>query len=694
MARYRESPPKSTEPDVGATNGSSDRDAPVRMSEEYVSRLESELAALKANVKDMGDPSEPVKSAPSSTDAPNLKRAPSAKIAPPQGKATASSKTTLDEDLEKAQAKYSDDRLAKFEAALEEKFKQSGGYDSDLERELIAAENMPSAHEVAVGKVTASKNAKALQNKKNEIDAVNAPFKTQNEWMDEYRKEDDASNVPVSGASNLNARRPSTADPTQAEGRVAVKESTARPFTASLSSKTSTESPLEEIDAARAAVAATRASAPSLAVTCTRVPKNTKGAPNASFLGSGAHGDQLPRPSVLIRSVRKSATVPKPPSFLSRDAARAKTISEQRLEQDLAVEQALLEAELRKQFKAAPVPKSTKEPRFTAMLETEIARRERNREMRKQALVETEQPFSFYVRDQQSKTEKSESQKANRFNKFQRKFKAKEIPKAVKELRLPSMEHEAQRRKEEIKMNAEIALKESKMPDRMAANLAKAGGVATNTDDKNASKKKKWSFQPAPRKPVPDFDALHASFFRRLKEAKQSRSSTTVSEFKLHEKTTPQRKAELRKIENDRTLDENTLPEARWPFASLRAKVTSTPPPEFVNSVDPDFLKKNENLATKLRRQAVVKAKAKGHYATKEEREALLDQERERENRRRAAAWARTQTSSSFGKAGSMDQRDDVAAAARRKQQNQIAKETVERVLMENNVYTYVEGGV
>ena len=169
MARYRESPPKSTEPDVGATNGSSDRDAPVRMSEEYVSRLESELAALKANVKDMGDPSEPVKSAPSSTDAPNLKRAPSAKIAPPQGKATASSKTTLDEDLEKAQAKYSDDRLAKFEAALEEKFKQSGGYDSDLERELIAAENMPSAHEVAVGKVTASKNAKALQNKKNEI---------------------------------------------------------------------------------------------------------------------------------------------------------------------------------------------------------------------------------------------------------------------------------------------------------------------------------------------------------------------------------------------------------------------------------------------------------------------------------------------------------------------------------------------
>jgi hypothetical protein len=53
--------------------------------------------------------------------------------------------------------------------------------------------------------------------------------------------------------------------------------------------------------------------------------------------------------------------------------------------------------------------------------------------------------------------------------------------------------------------------------------------------------------------------------------------------------------------------------------------------------------------------------------------------ERLRENKRRAVAWARTQ-----GR----------AAAARRKQQNQIAKETVERVLMENNVYTYVESGV
>ena len=69
--------------------------------------------------------------------------------------------------------------------------------------------------------------------------------------------------------------------------------------------------------------------------------------------------------------------------------------------------------------------------------------------------------------------------------------------------------------------------------------------------------------------------------------------------------------------------------------------------------------------------------------------------ERLRENKRRAVAWARTQgRAAGGGIAYSLDNRDDVAAAARRKQQNQIAKETVERVLMENNVYTYVESGI
>ena len=710
---------------MDATDGSSiatgttrpDPNDPNRMSEEYVSRLESELAALKASVQTMGSPGKSAApSAPpratetgehkSKSSLPNAgpdKSGP-ARNAPPFGKATAVSKTTLDEDLAKAQAKYSDDRLAKFEKAMEEKFAASGGYDSDLEREMAAAEGMPNAHELAVGKVDAGKRAKLIASEKAETDAVNAPFEKQNEWMDEYRKAEDqeaeTKNAPISGAANLAARTatlvPADEDDKGDKGsgsNTVATDVSADEAASRNASKASTEATVAELDAARAAVAATRASAPATPIARARAPVAHK--PAASFLGGGAHGDGLPRPDVLVRKTKRAATVPNPPSFLSRDASRAKTIAEQRLEHDLAVEAALEEAELKKRFVPKPVPKSTAEPRFTKMLETERLRRERLRETRKQALVETERPFSFYVRDKAKASEKgdpasAEALKARRANKFQRKFVAKAIPKAVKELRLPSMEAEAARRKEEARIAAEIALKEAAMPERMAKNVAeKNTESAPNASD---DRRKKWSFQPAPRKPVPDFDALHAAFFRRLKEAKQQRPSTAVREFRLHEKSSPQRRAELRKIEKDMKEDQNVLPEVRWPFASLRAPVKSTPPPSFDKSVRPDFLKKNENLATKLRRQAVLRAKASGHYATKEEREALEIAEREAENRRRAQAWARSQTNAVGG--ASLDARPDVAAAARRKQQSQIAKETVERVLMENNVYTYVEDGL
>jgi|TARA_B110000967_G_scaffold142321_1_gene145522 hypothetical protein len=148
MARYRETPEPSVDVSVDATVGvgsvSGDpepdtfhRASPTRMSEEYVTRLESELAALRANVKTMADPAKTAADPWSATETPlsavskNVTPPPvvesaekargPARNAPPFGKATNSSKSTLDEDLQKAQAKYSDDRLAKFEKAMEEK---------------------------------------------------------------------------------------------------------------------------------------------------------------------------------------------------------------------------------------------------------------------------------------------------------------------------------------------------------------------------------------------------------------------------------------------------------------------------------------------------------------------------------------------------------------------------------------------
>ena len=161
--------------------------------------------------------------------------------------------------------------------------------------------------------------------------------------------------------------------------------------------------------------------------------------------------------------------------------------------------------------------------------------------------------------------------------------------------------------------------------------------------DATEDTRKRWSFKPAPRKEVPDFDALHEAFFRRLKEAKKNRPATVVQEFKLTEKDDAQRRRELGRIEADRLEDEKRLPEVRWPFASLRAKVNSTPPP-VRDAGDARTLAKNENLATKLRRQAVLRAKSAGRYMSKAEREAREEEERARENRRRAAAWAEAQS--------------------------------------------------
>ena len=547
---------------------------------------------------------------------------------------------------------------------------------------MAAAETMPSDLELARERVAARKAAAAggPRARRRENDAASFE-KARDGWTS-------TASIPRRAASP----RPEDArsSPKRAGGSrlLPSPRGGAAPASSAVPAADSAEA---ELEAARVAVEGTRRRATSAPASRARLPHRGRGGVDghgecAAYLGDGPHGDGLPRPDVLVRRAKKGATVPKPPSFLARDANRPKTIAEQRLEQDLAIEAELEAAELKKQFRAAPIPRSTTEPRYQRMLEREEARRERNKARRKTALVETERPFSFYLRDKEAKRYEGETEAERakrRANKFQRPFKAKEIPAAVREARLPVMEAEVARRREEARAAAAAALAESKLPERMA--MHGAGGAH---GDATEDTRKRWSFKPAPRKEVPDFDALHEAFFRRLKEAKKNRPATVVQEFKLTEKDDAQRRRELGRIEADRLEDEKRLPEVRWPFASLRAKVNSTPPP-VRDAGDARTLAKNENLATKLRRQAVLRAKSAGRYMSKAEREAREEEERARENRRRAAAWAEAQS----GAAGRRALDGDQHKTARHKQQAALARETVEKVLLENNVYTYVEGG-
>jgi len=628
--------------------------APASVDPDYVSRLEQELAALKGSIAAKGDPHGALSSTPV-TSAAARKAARGASILADQ---LASGGRSQDEDLAVAKAVFSDDRLAKFETALEQKFKASGGYDSDLERELEAAGATPlEVRKLRAARADAEAKADASY-KAAEDAAVKAPFDQQNEWMDEYR--DSSSNPARSGSSGMAI----------ASGK--------------------------EINAARDAVDATRTVPPVVRAKAVSAPRTRRavsarpsGSGGVDYLGAGeSHGDGLPRPGVIVR--RKTATVPQPFSFEMRDRNKPKSISEQRMEQDLAFEAEMERAELAKQFRANDIPRHIFESRYQKMLEKEEMRREERRLSRRAALVETEQPFSFHTRDEQKKKEEEAAaaeRARNRAKKFQKPFKAKDIPAAVKTPKLAALEEEARRRKEEARAAALAKLAEVKAP---AAAEHKHGDVHDS-----ASKKKQWSFKPAPMKPVPDFDALHDKFFRKLKSARASKPTTVPEEFRLHEKDAKAKAAELRKIKNDIRQDEH-LPEVRWPFASLRAKVNSKPPPAFTPPSD-DFLRKNETVATKLRRQAVVKARKEGHFSTKAEKEALEATQRDRDNRRRAAAWAKAQTDVAGKKAldfGRSSMRGgDQHTKARHAQQATLAKETVEKVLLETGVYTYVEEG-
>jgi protein FAM161A len=527
-------------------------------------------------------------------------------------------------------------------------------------------------------------------------------FEEQNAWMDEYR-----ARVADEKSKSKSKSKSSTPAVTAAESKKKDDDaSTGADAGAGADADPLVSVSAAEMEAARRAVDSTRIRAQSAPRARTRAHKHC-----AAYLGEGPHGDGLPRPKELID---RAITKPKPFSFEAREKTKTKTISEQRLEQDLAIAAELERITINKPFKATSIPRSTVEPRYQRMIERETMKREERRESRKAALVESEKPFSFYLRDKEAKRytlETAAERTARRANKFQRRFKAKEIPAAVKALKLGDIEARDARRKEAAKAAAVAKLAQSRLPERMALHANEGGGGhGASSDASTKPSKPKWSFKPAPAKEVPDIDAVHEKFFRRLQSARGDFVATVPREFRLREHTKEEKEAIRRKLKSDIAADEENLPENRWPFASLRAKVHPSPPPAF-SSPGENFYKKNENLATKLRRQAMLKQRQAGHYATRAEKEAREDAARERDAKRRAAAWAHSQVANAGAKALDADGGTkgpggklagaranakgpaDQHRAARHAQQATLARETVEKVLLENDVYTYVEEG-
>ena len=705
------------------------------------------------------------------------------------------------EDLAVARAIFSDDRLAAFEAALEAKF-AGGGYDSDLDLDDLGARESEMHGANAAQRQAERADQRAVEDA--ERAALLAGFEEQNAWMDEYRQRiaadaDAADDVYSRGYAGRNGEGPAGlsnggdrvgATPRYVEaqvtrgcdggGRGGPSSSGADHAGEQVSLYHSDgETELEEAQsAARRSVVGARTRPAARPASAPRFRHTVRGGGaemggggsnmRMQYTGPGLHGDGLLRPTAILRTAA-TTTTPRPFSFEVRESRRVKSISETRLEQDLAIEAEIHQAEMARPFRANPLPRSTVEPRYQRMLEREEMRRDERRASRRAALLESERPFTFHHRAEEVRrytAETADDRAARRANKFQRTFKAKEVPRDVATPKLAEMQERDRRRKEEARAAAVAKLAEARLPERMemwdrrdredrrkpgqpisggdsglllvnsrqpgASQPTSGGGGGprpSSAPASNKAKQKTWSFKPTPAKEVPDFDALHVAFSRRLQVARGHRPVTAVREFHLHEKQGSARDEERRRVEADIDHDANHLPENRWPFASLRAKVNSTPPPAFAPP-SAAFLRESDTLATKLRRQAVLKQRAAGHFADRTEKEARAEVERRRDARRRAAAWAQAQSkiaaSKGLGETGGLDAgmdgldsnfgnsnvpaagRESVVGAsgggggggggeqhraARHHQQEELARQAVAKVLLENKIYTYIEEG-
>ena len=418
------------------------------------------------------------------------------------------------------------------------------------------------------------------------------------------------------------------------------------------------------------------------------------------YMGLGnLHGDSRPKPA----SGYHRATKVKAFSFDQRDQNKRKTISQVKLEQELALKAVEEEEACRVRFKANPLPRATLQPRYEKLTREQAARTRENKRRSQENLKKAEKPFSFYFTDKERKAAREEKLERAR-NKKADSFKANPIPASVHESRFELLQFDRERRKGEAREKAAKALAKASLPERM----------------KNAAPKKVPAYDTS--KPysqyklgeVPDFDALHADFDSKLARmrARNRRQLTVPKDFHLGgrnkaEAEARQRKSELKKqmILLDMELDKQDLPETRWPYKGTRSPTKPTPPPAAQAPVE-----YKTTTAARLREKNVKAAKAAGQYDSREQKEAKAEKQRRREASRRMAEWLKLQRkraqegvpgagSPGPARSGERDFADAVGiprmhVAARHKQVADEAHKIVEQALLEQGLdaFKYYDG--
>ncbi|QDZ18557.1 hypothetical protein HOP50_02g10610 [Chloropicon primus] len=339
-------------------------------------------------------------------------------------------------------------------------------------------------------------------------------------------------------------------------------------------------------------------------------------------------------------------TRPKPFSFLERDAERAKTkpISTVKMEQDLLIKEAD-EAGKKKAnvFKAKKIPKSVLEARYNNMIKEQETLRMMKHEAHRNKQKEMMKPFAFDLVDKKRQEIKQKKiREAQEAKTKVKTFRANAVPASTYEPRYELLQVEKQRRASKVEERSRKLLAESKMPPRMEIGLndfnpiprAKASKVL-----KSPAKK-----VPSSNGQIPDYKKLHQEFEERLSQAKASNQlkRTIVKEFVLGGRTKEEAEANQKRMEKrlksilqDIEMDANDQKELRWPYMSKRGKVRPTRP----NFDKKCTFKVGDTLAFRLKAAEVQKAKERGQFDTKAEKEARKERHRAEEAKKRKKAW-------------------------------------------------------
>eukprot|EP00826_Nyctotherus_ovalis_P037359 TRINITY_DN3400_c0_g1_i6.p1 TRINITY_DN3400_c0_g1~~TRINITY_DN3400_c0_g1_i6.p1 ORF type:complete len:367 (+),score=129.23 TRINITY_DN3400_c0_g1_i6:1611-2711(+) len=228
-------------------------------------------------------------------------------------------------------------------------------------------------------------------------------------------------------------------------------------------------------------------------------------------------------------------TVPKPFKFSEREQSKGKAIRQKKLEEMIGEKQLEEENYLHHQFRANPIPLSTRLPLYDKLKKKDEARRDEIKKSSVAATKAREKPFSFYERDKDFyvKRVKVSEQNLPDEMKYHKPFKANPIPWAVTaKLFDEKMERANKERKERVKRRAQEMESKSKLPPRMEMHeRAKKEGFVS----KPKPPPTEFSFQPEITKHNPNFELQHRIFQKALEKHKKQKQSTVVVPFNFRE---------------------------------------------------------------------------------------------------------------------------------------------------------------